>query len=146
MRNNIEMEQFLIYLRGIIKNMQKIFNSELKAYNISSGHLVYMMLLSHHKEGLTMTELSNMSQVDKALTSRVIKELEEINYVYRDTKNKYLRNYNVCLTEKGLEVANEINNIIKKQKKEILKDFSISEQKQIYEVIEMFMNKLSIKE
>ncbi|NLL44461.1 MAG: MarR family transcriptional regulator [Mollicutes bacterium] len=114
MQENIKMEEFLIHLRGIIKNMQKVFNKELKSFNISSSHLLYMMLLRNYPLGLTMTKLSHMSQVDKALTSRVVKELEEKNYVYRDTNDKHLRNYNICLTEKGLEVANKINEIMKK--------------------------------
>ncbi len=146
MKTNIEIEQFLIYLRGSIKKMQKVFNRELKTFDISSSHLVYMMLLRRHKEGLTMTELSNMSQVDKALTSRVMKELEGKEYIYRDTNNKHLRNYNICLTEKGFDLANIIDKILKKNKKQILKEFSTSEQKQLYEVIVMLMNKFNKKE
>ena len=64
-----------------------------------------------------MTELSKMSQVDKALTSRVMKELEGKEYIYRDTNNKHLRNYNICLTEKGFDLANIIDKILKNKNK-----------------------------
>ncbi len=146
MKSDIEIEQFLIYLRGSVKKMQKVFNEELKTFDISSCHLVYMMLLRRRKLGLTMTELSNMSQVDKALTSRVMKELERKEYIYRDTDNKHLRNYNICLTDKGFDIANSIDKIMNRNKQKILAEFSDSEQKQIYEVIIILMNKFNIKE
>ncbi|MFA5603278.1 MAG: MarR family transcriptional regulator [Bacilli bacterium] len=145
MKNDIEITKFLIYLRGSMKNMQKLFNAKLKNYGISSSHLVYMILLKDHIEGLTMTDLSNMSQVDKALTSRVMKELELKEYIYRDTKDKLSRNYKICLTEKGFDVANLIQQILEKHKKKILEDFSDKEEKQIHEVIVMLMNKLDNK-
>lgn len=141
MENDIGITQFLIYLRGSIKKMQKVFNEELKGYNITSSHLVYMILLKEYEDGLTMTELSNKSQVDKALTSRVVTELEKIEYIYRDRKDKHLRNYKICLTKKGLYVANSIEEIMSNNKKRMLDEFSTEEQEQIREVILMLMNK-----
>lgn len=145
MEKDIEITKFLIYLRGSIKNMQKAFNEKLKTFAITSSHLVYMILLKNHITGLTMTELSNMSQVDKALTSRVMKELESKEYIYRDTKDKHFRNYKICLTKKGIDVANSIQEMMENHKLQILEDFSNDEEKQIREVIIMLMNKFDNK-
>lgn len=143
MNNDVKIEQFFIYIKGIIKKTEKKFNLQLKHYNITNSHSVYMMLLMRHPSGLTMTELSNMSQVDKALTSRVVKELESIEYIYRDAENLNTRNYNICLTKKGYDVANCIEQIMINNKKRILDKFTDEEQQHLHKSIMILINKLT---
>jgi len=140
--NDIETEKLLIYLRTSINKIQQVFNEELKLYGVKSSYIIYLMLLRRTEMGLTMTELSKMSYVDKSLTTRVIKELEEKEYIYRDTENITSRKYNIRLTEKGRKLANSIYAIMEKNRNQILKKFTEEEQNKIFEVLNLIVSKL----
>lgn len=140
--NDIETEKLLIYLRTSINKIQQIFNEELKLYGVTSSYFIYLILLRRNEKGLTMTELSKTSYVDKSLTTRVIKELEEKEYIYRDTKNITSRKYNIRLTEKGRKLADSIQLIMEKNRNKILKKFTEKEQSKIFEVLNLIVSKL----
>ena len=137
----INYEQFLIYLRQFQNKIQKNVNEDLKNFHISSTHIGIIMILKKEKNGCSMSELSRIIQVDNALMSRTISELEKINYIYRDRENIKQRKYHICLTKKGQDVANELEEIIKKRKKEFLKNFTKEEQKILIRAVEIMIQK-----
>lgn len=143
-------EKFLIYLRQFQNKMQKDFNDDLKRFKISSTHIGIIMMLSKLEEGCSMSELSRQTKVDNALMTRNIKELEKIEYVYRNRANELQRKYHICLTKKGQEVASELRKIVENKQKEFCKCFTREEieivKKAINIIAQKFMNTLEKEE
>ncbi|MCI8575022.1 MAG: MarR family transcriptional regulator [Bacilli bacterium] len=141
-------EKFLVYLRQFQTKIQKEFNEDLKKFHLSSTYLGIIMLLYDHKEGYSMSDLSRLNAVDNALMTRNIKELEKIDYIYRNREKESQRKYHICLTEKGKNVAKEIKNIIEKRQQDFLKLFSKDEQAILDQAISMVIQKFitTIKE
>lgn len=142
--NAINYEQFLIDLRKFQNAFQKQLNDELKKLNISMTHVGIIMLLWKKETGYSMTEISRLICVDNALMTRNIKELEAINYIYRNRASEIERKYHICLTEDGRVVANELRIIMKRRQEKFLERFSPKEQEKIAEVIAIIKNKFII--
>ena len=81
-------EKFLVYLRQFQNKIQKEFNEDLKNFHLSSTYLGIIMMLYDHREGYSMSDLSRLTSVDNALMTRNIKELEKIDYIYRNRENE----------------------------------------------------------
>lgn len=141
-------EKFLIYLRQFQNKIQKEFNEDLKEFHLSSTYLGIIMMLYDYEEGYSMSDLSRLNSVDNALMTRNIKELEKINYIYRNREKESQRKYHICLTEKGKNVAKEIKNIIEKRQQDFLNLFSKEEQMLLEQTINMVLQKFitTIKE
>ena len=133
-------ESFLIYLRQILNKMQKEMNDDLKKFQISSTHVGILMLLKK-QNGCSMSELSRVIKVDNALMTRNIKELEKINYVYRNRESEIQRKYHICLTENGMKVANELDKIIEEKQKCLEKLFNEEERAILKKGIDIMVQK-----
>lgn len=134
-------EKFLIYLRQFQNKMQKEFNDDLKHYQISSTHIGILLTLQSRKEGYSMSELSRLIKVDNALMTRNIKELEKIEYIYRNRENELQRKYHICLTEKGNQVAEELCKIMRKKQEEFINCFTEEERNMIENAIKIIIQK-----
>ncbi len=132
----------LIYLRTSIRRINQIFDEEFIPFGLNASQLPYMMLLKDSVDGISMSELTRLIMVDKALTTRVIKELEEKSYIYRDKVKISSRNYKIKLTDKGLEVACAIENIFTGKCQDFFKKFTTAEQKQLEESFNLIIEKL----
>lgn len=138
---NLSYEKFLMYLRQFQNKAQKEFNEELKKFGISSTHIGIITILKNHPMGCSMSEISRIIMVDNALMTRNIKELEKINYVYRNRENESQRKYHICLTEEGNEVANEIERIIRQKQECFQQHFTKEEQMQVEQGIKILIEK-----
>jgi len=143
-------EQFLIYLRKFQNKIQKQFNQEVKKLNLSSTYVGIIMILSRKKDGCSMSELSRLTSVDNALMTRNIKELEKINYVYRNREKESQRKYHICLTEEGKQAAEALKEIVEEKKKSLIDCFTEEEQDVLVKagkiVIERFLNEIEKEE
>ena|GEM_PF-3438013 len=104
-------DQILIFTRKIREEMMKKCNYLIKHLNISCKHTSVLITLLDYESGCSMSVLSENLDVDNALMTRNIQELEYIGYVYRDRNDLKSRKYNICLTEKGKEIALEVKQI-----------------------------------
>ncbi len=77
-------------------------------YNLSKLHLLYLMALFENEAGLTLKELSDSLDFDKANTSRAIAQLTDKGYVQKKTQGALELKYKVELTPTGREVATRI--------------------------------------
>lgn len=139
-------EQFLIYLRKFQNKIQRQFNRDMKTLNLSSTYVGIIMVLSRKEEGYSMSELSRLISVDNALMTRNIKELEKINYVYRNREKESQRKYHICLTDEGRKIASSLQIIVDEKKESFVKKFTEEEQKILKKagqiVIEKFLNEI----
>ena len=100
-------ELFTILIHRIGRNIRKIENREVAQYGLRSVHVscLYYLYLSH---GLTLTELCERCEEDKATVSRAVGYLEKNGYLHSDEKKEKRYKYSLLLTEKGKQVGGEI--------------------------------------
>ncbi len=134
-------ENFLIYLRLFQKRMQKKMNEDLRKLGISSTHVGIIMILKNSKEGISMSNLSRMIKVDNALMTRNIKELEKINYIYRNRENESQRKYHICLTEDGEKIAKKLCSIMEQKQKKFIEKFTPEEKNIIEKAVQIVYEK-----
>ena len=83
--NLYQIESFLINFRYFSKIMHQKFNAYLKKNDVDCSEFICLLLLNREKDGLSMAELTKMSKVDKSMTTKIIKKLEEKD---KDRKEK----------------------------------------------------------
>ncbi|MCF7930773.1 MAG: MarR family transcriptional regulator [Acholeplasmataceae bacterium] len=100
---NHDMSLLPMVFSALQKKMMEQHQKIMDLYQISKAHMPYIMMLNTNKEGMTQQELTEKSFLDKAHTSRSLKELIEKNIVEKEDINKYKNKFK--LTSKGLEIA-----------------------------------------
>jgi len=138
-------ETFMIYLRQIQKNMQRNMNEELKKIGITSTHVGILMILKREADGISMSELSRITKVDNALMTRNIKELEKINYIYRDRKKESERKYHICLTKEGYKIAKQLSKIIEEKQQNFLKSLTLEEKEILKKAVTIIIQKFELE-
>ncbi len=120
---------FTALQKKMMEQHQKIMDQ----YQISKAHMPYLMMLRSNKEGMTQHELSEKSFLDKAHTSRALKELLEKNLVEKEDISKYKNKFK--LTEKGLKVAQAFKAEGSKMHKKVFEALSKEELEQLRNII-----------
>ncbi len=138
----LNFEKFLVYLRQIQNKIQKDMNEEVRTLGISSTHMGIIMILKTSINGCSMSELSRLNKVDNALMTRNIKELEKINYVYRNRENESQRKYHICLTEEGKQMAEKLEKIVNRKQKQFIDNFTEEEKQIIDQALNIVIQKL----
>jgi len=85
------------------KKMMEQHQKILASNNLSKTHLPYLMILNDNQDGLMQNEMSEMLFLDKAHTSRSLKELQENGYIVKGDINTYKNQFR--LTDKGIDIA-----------------------------------------
>lgn len=105
---------------------QTHMNERAKEYGLTSGLFFFILELSE-KNGLTMQELSQAVGVDNGFTTRMVKKLEDLGYVYKKPNPTDSRSSNVFLTDKGRDISQVINEIFMDWKQIVTKDVTEEE-------------------
>lgn len=96
----------------ISKYNQYHMDEVLKPYNLSSGTYPFLLAL-WQDEGINLEKISRKVNVDKALSTRSIQKLIELEYLEKLSDKQDSRACKLFLTEKGRDVVplikNEIN-------------------------------------
>lgn len=119
---NIELE-FTKTATNALKICKKKEDEILLPFSLSSFHAKYIKLL-HKFKIMTMADLTECIGVDKANTTRAIKDLLEQKIV---EKQGGIRKFQLILTKKGIEIAEKFVAAFENFFKRVLKDFSESE-------------------
>ena len=108
-----DLDFFPMSIGKLNKQMQKRFCKELKPCDLSNAHAMYLMVL-YENDGLTLKELTESVNMDKANTTRVITDLNAKGYIYTDRIKEGSRKYKVFLTEEGKKAAEIVRSAITK--------------------------------
>lgn len=100
-------ETFTVLINRISRNIRKIKNQEMAAYELRSAHVSCLYYL-YTEKGLTATELCERCEEDKATISRTLEYLEGNGYLTCDSKSAKRYKSPLILTEKGMEVGKKI--------------------------------------
>lgn len=98
-------EQFNFVISGINRCIQKLERDEMVKYGYKGAFAQYLMVLKHYPEGVTLTELCEKCDKDKAAVSRIVAEMENKGLVYKENKEAQVYKAKIYLTEKGNETA-----------------------------------------
>lgn len=102
-------ERFEIFTNNIAvvyKGIQKLKNDTMKEFGLKGNHMMCLFYLEKHSEGLTASQLCELTGNDKAAVSRTISELYKLGHISYDAfvgRKKY--NTTLRLTEKGKMVT-----------------------------------------
>lgn len=118
-------------------NLQKRFLQQLKPYGVTTEQWVLFARLSE-VEGISLTELSQISLRDKPYTTRLIDKLEDKGLIRREESQNDKRSSLIFLTERGGELREEILPIITELNQWIVESMSAEEVKQM----KVLLNKL----
>lgn len=120
---------FIMLNNKIFRNNQIQMDKRLKEFDLSSGSMPYLFILER-SEGVSLHELSRKIGNDKAMTTRTIKRLIELEYVYKVGKDGDCRAYQLYLTEKAKTILPQIRGGIQEMLDLITVDLS-QEEKEI---------------
>ena len=109
----METNRFLIFYQSferVVKDIKRKEMSYMSEYGLRSVHMRCLLRINQSEKGMTVTQLAKASNTDKALISRVVKELAADGFVCTKTAGEdksYNKKY--YLTEKSEKIATDIN-------------------------------------
>lgn len=99
--------EFTALINNISRSIRRMKTFEMEAYNLKSVHACILFNV-YYNENISIKELTILTNVDKAATSRNLKFLREEGYIeYEDEQHKGYKN-KLVLTEKGKEVGKHL--------------------------------------
>lgn len=115
-RRTMSTERFTTFFQTqerILKNIKRISSPVMQSYGLRSVHMACFLALRNAPDGLTVTEIAKECFMDKALSSRIVKELAVGDYI-TSTPESGEKNYNkrYVLTPKSRKIMVEINCLI----------------------------------
>lgn len=134
---SVRFEKFTLLIDGIHKSISKLKLEVAPTLGVKGVHLFWVYELSLHPEGLTATEIANVSRIDRSLVSREIEDLKADGYIVSDGgvgKRKY--NEKFTLTDKGRELADEITEHVLEIQKSASEGISSGELASFYATLE----------
>ena len=109
-------ERFISFFQTqerIMKNIKRIASPVMQQYGLRGVHTACFLALRSSPNGLTVTEISKECFMDKALASRLVKELVAGDYIVAASESGE-KNYNkrYILTVKSRKIMLELNCMI----------------------------------
>ena len=101
----METNRFLMFYQSferVVKDIKRKEMSYMSEYGLRSVHLRCLLRINQSEKGMTITQLSKATNTDKALISRVVKELSNDGFLEnKNAKEEKSYNKKYYLTEKS---------------------------------------------
>lgn len=98
------------HLRSTFFSMMRMYNLLASQYGITQG--VGYVLLIIEKTGTPATKVAPLMGMSSSSLSRLLKNMEDSNLIYKETNSVDKRVVKVFLTEKGVELRREVKKIV----------------------------------
>lgn len=134
-------ETFTVLINRISRNIRKIKNQEIAAFNLKGGHISCLYHL-YRTDGLTATDLCERCEEDKAAISRSLDYLEKNGYLTCDSQQQKRYKSPFSLTEKGRRVGKEIMDKIAQVLNEVSTDIAREELAAFYRSLTIISDSL----
>jgi DNA-binding MarR family transcriptional regulator len=138
-----ELDFFPMSIGKLNKQMQKRFCEELKPFELSSAHALYLIVL-YENDGLTLKDLTENVGMDKANTTRVISDLNLKGYIYTDRLKEGSRKYKVYLSDEGKKAADIVRSVITKMLGDIFSVLTEKERAQYIKILKKLITNMNI--
>ena len=96
------------YLSDLNRDFIRYSESNLSEYGLTLNMWRCMIIIENNK-GCNLKDIAKALNEDGAIITRNIKKLEDLNYVIKVKRDNDNRFFNLCLTDKGLDILNLIN-------------------------------------
>ena len=100
-------ERFSAAISDITRCWHKLAAQEMEKYGLKGNHVMYLISMYHHPEGITATQLSELTARDKSDVSRAMTLMEKQGLVTKDDSQGRYRAL-LRLTDKGIGAARYI--------------------------------------
>jgi len=100
--------EFVKAVKSVSRKLSVIEKLEAKRMGLLHNEYMLMLYIKESEEELNATELSQLMCIDKGALSRIIKKLEEENYVKVKTKNNKRYGAPVVLKAKGTRAVEKL--------------------------------------
>ncbi len=117
----VDKSAFLLNLSVLYRNTQKYFDKVLVPYEIGSGQLIFLLCINEN-EGLTMQELTNMTEVDKGTTTKSVQRLIDQGYIRAVQDEADRRVKRLYTTAKAASIMNTIYDCRTEMRSALAKD------------------------
>ena len=101
-------ELLSLSISSMYHDIQKIERVEMARFGLKGPHAQCLLMLSRYPDGLTASQLCEISDKDKAAISRAISELEEAGMILRQDRNGNRYRAPVKLTAQGILAAQSV--------------------------------------
>ncbi len=98
-------EQFSALISTAYRLVQKLEREEMEKYGLKGALAQYLLVMSHHPEGITAAQLCDACDKDKAAVSRVISEMEAKGLLVRLGEKEQAYRALLMLTDAGKQAA-----------------------------------------
>ena len=114
----------------INKDFRRYSENVLKKHDITLVSLRYLIIIKKI-EGINLQEIAVELNVDKAMVTRTIKKLVDLDLVEKRQDKNNSRSYSLHLTKKGYETVDDIKSIFKDWFSSVTCDFT-EEEREVY--------------
>ena len=137
---------FALNLANIERDLHKMKSKKMAEYGLRATHLMCMVQIFCHEDGLTSTEIARTCAIDKAFVSRITADLVDRKFVMFNEKYNDGRKYRqkFVLTEEGMKVMHEISDAVDKVIEKIYDQVSEEELKNFYKILEVLNNSINL--
>ena len=137
---------FALNLANIERSLHKMKSKKMAEYGLRATHLMCMVQIFCHEDGLTSTEIARTCAIDKAFVSRITADLVDRKFVMFNEKYNDGRKYKqkFVLTEEGMKVMYEINDAVDRIIAKIYNQVSEDELKNFYKILEVLDNNINL--
>ena len=98
-------KNFTALISDINRSVQKLEKSEMEKYGYRGAFAQYLLILQAAPDGLSISQLCEKSDRDKAAVSRIVSEMAEKGLVQRQGEDSRVYRARFTLTEEGQKAA-----------------------------------------
>ena len=144
----MDINRFLMFYQSfekVLKDIKKKEMSYMSEYGLRSVHMGCLLRIKQSERGMTVTKLAKASNTDKALISRVIKELTQDGFITTKTSGddkSYNKKY--YLTEKSEKIASDISADMVRYMAEARAGISDEDMQRFYEILAILVENISL--
>lgn len=122
---------------------QKYMMHRMKEYGIGYSSYNFLMFLAY-KEGCSQREMCEGMSVDEALAVRVVKKLQEDNYIRREKSKEDGKRYEIYLTEAGWELIPKLRECLTQWWEQVLSELTEEDKLQTIKNLEKIAEKSAL--
>lgn len=129
----------LIEQISIVVQKKVLTHLKHQGLEISFNEFLMLILLAANKDGLSLKEISKKLFKDKAMITRLVKNLEDLTLVKRVRSMQDARSYNISMTNIGYKTVRSLDEIMIPFERNFIKSVKKSEFKIFNSVLKKFL-------
>lgn len=135
-------EKFSLAITEISRSWRRLATEEMEKYGLKGTHATYLTNIYRFENGVTVSQLCELSGKDKSDASRMISILEEKGFVEKKVVGGSLYRGLLVLTEKGKQAAEQVSSRASKAVELAGRDLTDENRAIFYQALESIVQNL----